>query len=101
MAIGNLAAFVVCCGLMLPLAGCAHDAPAMTAALVRDRARPASLAPSPPGWFRFCQAQMGPGAAACDAIPRAAAMPDGRPAMAPAAWHDFCRRHREDAACIG
>jgi hypothetical protein len=60
----------------------------------------AMLTPKPPGAIAFCLQHTTPDAAACDAIPPAIAMPDGVAAMTPPAWHGFCRRHREDPACI-
>ncbi len=55
--------------------------------------------PSPPGWFAFCAAHGGTADGACDPVPPAGAMRDGRAAAPPVAWVAYCRRHREDDAC--
>ncbi|MBC7520466.1 MAG: hypothetical protein H7268_05150 [Sandarakinorhabdus sp.] len=60
----------------------------------------AILTPIPPGAIAFCVQHSAVGDAACDPIPGAVAMPDGGAVMAPPAWHDFCRRHRDDPGCI-
>ena len=79
----------------LGASGCAPAPP-----IADPRAARAPLpTPSPPGWFAFCAARGGTPDGDCDPVPRAAAMPDGRTAAAPAAWSAFCQRHRGDDAC--
>jgi predicted transglutaminase-like cysteine proteinase len=83
---------VLSCLLLTKVAGCATAlVPATTTT---------ALAPATPGWLAFCKAH-DPLHVACDPIPPATAMRDSKSAMAPIAWHDYCRRHREDSACTG
>lgn len=56
----------------------------------------AMLAPPPASSIAFCRAHGGD----CDPVPPAAPMLEGKPALTPIAWRDYCRRNREDPACV-
>jgi predicted transglutaminase-like cysteine proteinase len=78
------------CLLLIELAGCAAVEPPLVSMSMTS--------PTASGWIEFCRLHDA-SPTACDPIPPATAMHDTRPAMAPVAWHDYCRRHPEDAAC--